>query len=278
MDVSQIISFHDLSASELEVYTRLTEAALRNTPRQKLFIAESVAVIENALDAGYEPVSFLMERRHIDGKASALLARCPDVPVYTADDDLLVKLTGYHLTRGVLCAMRRKELPGIEALCAKSSRICVLEGVSDSTNIGAIFRSSAALGADAVLLSPDCCDPLCRRSVRVSMGSVFCIPWTYFPGWPAPGLKILKKNDFYTLAFALSDDSIPLDGLTKSYSNKLALLFGSEGHGLKQETVSAADCVVRIPMSSGVDSLNVAASAAVVLWHLRILDGLGSRE
>ena len=267
--MSQIKRVHDLSLPELGVYARLTEARLRNDPGQQLFIAEGLPVIESALNMGYEPVSFLMEQRHIDGKAACIIKRCPDTAVYTADDEVLAQLTGYRLTRGVLCAMRRKALPEVGTVCRDAERLCVLESVSDSTNVGAIFRSCAALGADAVLLSPDCCDPLCRRSVRVSMGAVFRLPWTYFSAWLHGGLNLLKEYGFLTIALALTDDSVPLDGLKLQPTRQAAFIFGSEGHGLSAVTVKAADMVVRIPMFHGVDSLNVAASAAVVFWHTR---------
>ena len=264
--MSQIIQLHDLSGPGLDVYARLTEARLR--AQEGVFIAESVTVIEHALDAGYEPVSFLMEERHAEGKAKALIGRCPDVPVYTADRSLLAHLTGYELTRGVLCAMKRKPLPDAFSICAPASRVCVLESITDSTNVGAIFRSAAALGADAVLLSPDCCDPLCRRSVRVSMGTVFQVPWSYAAEWPG-AIKRLHGLGFAVAALALDDRAVSIDDPCLRACEKLALVLGSEGAGLRPETIAGCDHVVMIPMSRGVDSLNVAAASAVAFWQLR---------
>ena len=272
--MSRIIEITDLSAPELAPFTRLTEAQLRNRlhPQDGLFIAESPAVIGCALDAGFEPVSFLMERRHIAGKAAALLERCPGVPVYTAEHTALEGLTGYPLTRGVLCAMRRRPLPAPEAILRDARRVAMLEGIVDTTNIGAIFRSAAALGVDAVLLSPSCCDPLNRRAVRVSMGTVFQVPWTYLgdspADWPEAGLKRLKALGFESVALALSDDSLDIDDPALASRPRLALVLGTEGDGLAPATIARCDFTARIPMAHGVDSLNVAAAGAVAFWEL----------
>ena len=269
-----IIEITDLADPALDVYARLTEAQLRNRlrPEDGLFIAESPKVIGYALDAGYAPVSLLLERRHIAGKAATLLARVGEVPVYTAEPALLERLTGYPLTRGVLCAMRRRPLPGAEALCRDARRVAVLEGIVDTTNIGAIFRSAAALGVDAVLLSPSCCDPLNRRAVRVSMGTVFQVPWTYLgdspADWPEAGLKRLKALGFESVALALSDDSLDIDDPALASRPRLALVLGTEGDGLAPATIARCDFTARIPMAHGVDSLNVAAAGAVAFWEL----------
>ena len=269
-----IIEITSLSAPELNAYVRLTEAQLKNRlhPEDGLFIAESPVAIGYALDAGYEPVSLLMERRHIAGKAAALLARVGDVPVYTADSDTLERLTGYPLTRGVLCAMRRKPLPTVEAACADTRRVAVLENIVDTTNIGAVFRSAAALGMDAVLLTPACCDPLNRRAVRVSMGTVFQVPWTRVgetnADWPEAGLARLNALGFRTVALALSDDAIPVDDPALARAPRLALVLGTEGDGLAAATVAQCDYTARIPMAHGVDSLNVAAAGAVAFYVL----------
>ena len=269
-----IIEITDLADPALDVYARLTEAQLRNRlrPEDGLFIAESPKVIGYALDAGYAPVSLLLERRHIAGKAATLLARVGEVPVYTAEPALLERLTGYPLTRGVLCAMRRRPLPGAEELCRNARRVAVLEGIVDTTNIGAIFRSAAALGVDAVLLSPSCCDPLNRRAVRVSMGTVFQVPWTYLgdspADWPEAGLKRLKALGFESVALALSDDSLDIDDPALASRPRLALVLGTEGDGLAPATIARCDFTARIPMAHGVDSLNVAAAGAVAFWEL----------
>ena len=269
--MQRIIEITDLSASALAPYARLTEAQLKNRlhPEDGLFIAESPKVISVALDAGWEPVSFLMERRHIAGKAAALLARCAGAPVYTADAEALRALTGYPLTRGVLCAMRRKPPEAPEAICARARRVAVLEGVVDATNVGAIFRSAAALGVDAVLLSPSTCDPLNRRAVRVSMGTVFQVPWAVLgdgpEDWPA-ALGRLRGLGFATCALALSNDSVSIDDPVLARQERLALVLGAEGDGLAPETVAACDFTARIPMARGVDSLNVAAAGAVAFW------------
>ena len=269
--MANIITLTSLDAPELDVYARLTQAQLRNRlePEKGLFIAESPKVIGTALDTGLEPVSFLMEQRHITGDAASLLARFPDVPVYTAERGLLARLTGYTLTRGVLCAMRRPAPKSPTEVIAGAKRIAVLEGVVDATNIGAIFRSAAALGMDAVLLSPTCCDPLTRRAVRVSMGTVFQLPWATFDTWPAGGMEILRGAGFATCAMALRDDSLALGDERLNSLPKLAIVLGAEGDGLANGTIAACDYTVRIPMAHGVDSLNVAAASAVAFWELR---------
>ena len=246
----------------------MTEAPWRNSlePDKGIFIAESPKVINVALNAGYEPLSLLCERRHITGDAAGIIERCGDIPVYTGERELLASLTGYTLTRGVLCAMRRPVMPSVEDLCREARRVVVIDAVTDTTNIGAIFRSAAALGIDAVLLTPTACDPLNRRAVRVSMGSVFLVPWTWIDGEVTPTLNALG---FKTAAMALSDDSITLDDPTLKQTPRLALIMGTEGDGLAPQVISAANYVVRIPMKHGVDSLNVAAAAAVAFWELR---------
>ena len=269
--MASIITLTSLDAPELDVFARLTQAQLRNRlePEKGLFIAESPKVIGTALSAGLEPVSFLMEQRHITGDAASLLARFPDVPVYTAERELLARLTGYTLTRGVLCAMRRPAPKSPTEVIAGAKRIAVLESVVDATNIGAIFRSAAALGMDAVLLSPTCCDPLTRRAVRVSMGTVFQLPWATFDTWPAGGMEILRGAGFATCAMALRDDSLALGDERLNSIPKLAIVLGAEGDGLANGTIAACDYTVRIPMAHGVDSLNVAAASAVAFWELR---------
>ena len=270
-----IIEIQDFSAPELDVFARLTEAQLRNRlePSKGVFIAESPKVIARALDAGYEPLALLMERRQIDGPAREVVARCGDVPVYTADREMLAQLTGYELTRGVLCAMRRPPLPGVEELCAPARRVAVLEGIVDHTNVGALFRSAAALSMDAVLVTPTCCDPLYRRAVRVSMGTVFQVPWTRIgdksEDWPGPGLERLRALGFRTAAMALSDDAVSIDDPRLMAEEKLAIVLGTEGDGLSPRTIAGCDYTVRIPMAHGVDSLNVAAASAVAFWQLR---------
>jgi len=271
----RIVEIDSLELKELDVYARLTEAQLRSKqdPENAVFIAESTKVIEHALDAGYEPLSFLMERKHIEGKARAILARCGDIPVYTGDSSLLSRLTGYQLTRGVLCAMKRKRLPSVAEVCKGAERIAVLEGIVDPTNVGAIIRSAAALHVDAVLLTPTCCDPLHRRAVRVSMGTVFQIPWTRIGEvhnqWPQPGISMLKELGFKTAALALSSDSVSIDNERLMAEEKLAVILGAEGDGLSERTIADCDYTVLIPMSHGVDSLNVAAASAVAFWQLR---------
>ena len=270
-----IIEVSDLTLPALDVFTRLTEAQLRNRleAEKGVFIAESPKVIARALDAGCEPLSLLMERKHIDGQGRDIIARCGNIPVYTADREVLAELTGYALTRGVLCAMRRPPLPSVEELCASARRVAVLEGIVDSTNIGAIFRSAAALRMDAVLVTPTCSDPLYRRAVRVSMGTVFQVPWTRIgdqpADWPEAGLERLRALGFKTAAMALSDDSVSIEDPRLTAEERLAIVLGTEGDGLAKNTIADCDYTVRIPMSHGVDSLNVAAASAVAFWELR---------
>ena len=270
-----IVEVTDLTRPELDVFTRLTEAQLRNRlePEKGIFIAESPKVIARALDAGCVPVSLLMERRHIDGDAADIIARCGGVPVFTAEREVLAKLTGFALTRGVLCAMRRPKLPSVEGLCADAHRVAVLEGIVDPTNVGAIFRSAAALHMDAVLVTPTCCDPLYRRAARVSMGTIFQVPWTRIgdkaSDWPHPGLERLNALGFQTAAMALSDRAIGIEDPVLKEADKLAIVLGTEGDGLAEETIARCDHTVCIPMSHGVDSLNVAAASAVAFWELR---------
>lgn len=273
--MGQIIEITDFGAPELDVYARLTEAQLLNRfePAKGMFIAESPKVIDRALNAGCRPVSLLMERKDIDGSAAEIIARCPDVPVFTADREVLAQLTGYHLTRGVLCAMLRPRLPSVEQILQNARRVAVLENVMNPTNVGAIFRSAAALGMDAVLLTPGCSDPLYRRSARVSMGTVFQIPWTFIGSdishWPQPGMEQLRQLGFQTAAMALKDDSLSVDDPRLQQIKKLAIILGSEGDGLTDSTIADCDYTVRIPMYHGVDSLNVAAASAVAFWELR---------
>lgn len=270
--MAHIFEITDIRAPELRPYTQLTHAQLRSRrdPEQGILIAESAKVIACALNAGCRPVSFLMERRQLPAFAEQFQDRCGDVPVYTADREVLAQLTGYALTRGMLCAMRRPALPAMEDLCRNARRIAVLEHITDSSNVGAIFRCAAALGMDAVLAAPSCCDPFYRRSIRVSMGTVFQIPWTWIDGaWPIPGLSRLKELGFQTAALALDHRSISIDDPVLARADKLALLLGSEGDGLSQETIAGCDYTVRIPMFHQVDSLNVAAAAAVAFWQLR---------
>ena len=266
-DVREIIDFSDPA---LDVYARLTEAQLMNRfdPSKALFIAESPKVIHRALDGGYTPVSMLMERKDIDGSAAEIIARCPDIPVYTADEDLLCNLTGYHLTRGVLCAMKRPPLPTLEQTLQGAKRVAVLDNVQNPTNVGAILRSAAALGMDALLLTPGCSDPLYRRAARVSMGTVFQIPWTFFPEG-RPWYEQLRKLGFKSAALALKDDTLSIDDPRLVAEEKLALVLGSEGDGLSDAAIDGCDYTVKIPMYHGVDSLNVAAASAVAFWELR---------
>ena len=262
-----IIEITSLQQPGVEVFSTLTEAQLRNRlePRKGIFIAESPKVIKVALDEGYEPLALLCERRHIDGDAKAIIEQCGDIPVYTGERDLLASLTGYLLTRGVLCAFRRPMTKPVAEICAGASRIVVIDGVVDTTNIGAIFRSAAAMGIDAVLLTRNSCDPLNRRAVRVSMGSVFLVPWTWFDA-PLPSLHELG---FKTAAMALTDNSVSIDDPQLMSEPRLAIVMGTEGDGLPKETIADSDYVVRIPMHHRVDSLNVAAAAAVAFWQLR---------
>lgn len=264
----------DLTAPELDIYARLTQAQLRNRlePEKGIFIAESPKVIARALDAGYQPLSLLMERKQITGPAAGILSRCGDAPVYTADREMLAELTGFELTRGVLCAFHRPVPRPVEELCKNARRVAVLEGIVDSTNVGAIFRSAAALNMDAVLINPSCCDPLCRRAVRVSMGTVFQVPWGQLgetpADWPEKGMDILHSLGFKTAAMALSDRSVSIDDEQLAKEPKLAIVLGTEGDGLAAGTIASCDYTVKIPMSHGVDSLNVAAASAVAFWQL----------
>lgn len=270
--MAHIFEITDIHAPELRPYVQLTHAQLRSRrdPEQGILIAESAKVIACALNAGCRPVSFLMEQRQLPAFAEQFQDRCGDVPVYTADREVLAQLTGYALTRGMLCAMRRPALPAMEDLCRNARRIAVLEHVTDSSNVGAIFRCAAALGMDAVLAAPSCCDPFYRRSIRVSMGTVFQIPWTWIDEtWPTPGLSRLKELGFQTAALALDHRSVSIEEPALARADKLALLLGSEGDGLSPETIAGCDYTVRIPMFHQVDSLNVAAAAAVAFWQLR---------
>lgn len=275
MNTSNIIEITDFQAPELDVYARLSENQLLNRcePEKGMFIAESPRVIERALDAGYRPVSCLVEKRHIEGEAKEIIRRCGEignVPVYTAEFDVLTQLTGFKLTRGMLCAMRRPPLPEVRQICEGSRRIAILENVVNPTNVGAIFRSATALGIDAVLLTYDSSDPLYRRAVRVSMGTVFQIPWTFFEkdAWPEKGIRLLRELGFRTAAMALRDDSVSIDNPQLLAEEKLAVILGAEGDGLAFSTIADCDYTVRIPMSRGVDSLNVAAASAVAFWEL----------
>ncbi len=272
-----IIEITDFNAPELDIYARLNENQLlnRHEPHKGLFIAESPKVVERALDAGYEPVSLLLEQKHIDTQARDIIARCGDIPVYTAAFEVLAELTGFQLTRGVLCAMRRPALPTVEAVCEGTRRIVILENVMNPTNVGAIFRSAAALNMDAVLLTPACSNPLYRRAIRVSMGTVFQIPWTYLcnnheSSLPKNICNIdpIRKLGFKTVAMALTDNSIPIDHPALMAEEKLAIIMGTEGDGLASSTIADCDYTVKIPMSHGVDSLNVAAASAVAFWQL----------
>ena len=267
----ELIEITDFHAPELDVYARLTEAQLLNRfePKKGMFIAESPKVIARALDAGCVPVSMLVERNHINAEAEEVIARCPDIPVFTAPLDVLTQLTGFQLTRGMLCAMLRPALPPLEEVLNGARRIAILENVMNPTNVGAIFRSAAALGMDAVLLPPACTNPLYRRSCRVSMGTVFQVPWTYLPDWPQPAIGALQKLGFKTAAMALSDDSVSIEDPILLAEEKLAIILGTEGDGLAASTIADCDYTVRIPMYHGVDSLNVAAASAVAFWQLR---------
>ena len=262
-----IIRINSLEEPGVQCFSGLTEAQLRNRldPGSALFIVESPKVIKVALEAGYEPTALLCEERHIDGDAAEIIAAKPDMPVYTGSRELLTSLTGYKLTRGVLCAMRRPVEPKVEDVCRGARRIVVIDGVVDTTNIGAIFRSAAALGIDAVLLTPTSCDPLNRRSVRVSMGSVFLVPWTWIDG----DIQSLNALGFKTAAMALRDDSVSIDDPALCAEERLAIIMGTEGDGLADRVIDEADYTVRIPMAHNVDSLNVAAAAAVAFWQLR---------
>ncbi len=269
-----IIEVTDFLAPELDIYARLTENHLFHCyePEEGLFIAESPKVIERALDAGYMPVSFLLERKHVCGQAREILARCEGVPIYVAELEILTRLTGFPLTRGALCAMRRRLPPEVKEICAEACRVVVLENVMNPTNIGAIFRSAAALNMDAVLLTPGCCDPLYRRAIRVSMGTVFQIPWTYLSrktaDWPQPGIKFLRELGFKTVAMALNEEAVSIRDQRLAAEKQLAIVLGTEGEGLTDDTIADCDYTVRIPMAHGVDSLNVAAASAVTFWEL----------
>lgn len=273
MQNNNIVEITDFESKELDIYARCNEPELlRGFGRDGgIFIAESPKVVERALDAGYQPISMLVEHRHIDGEAKHIIKRCGSVPVYTAEFDVLSKITGFKLTRGMLCAMHRTKLKTIEEVCAEAKRIAILENVMNPTNIGAIFRSAAALGMDAVLMTPGCSNPLYRRAIRVSMGTVFQIPWTFFDGelkWPYDGMKILKNMGFKTAAMALTDNSVSIDNKELLSQEKLAIILGTEGEGLMAETIEASDYTVKIPMANGVDSLNVAAASAVAFWQI----------
>ncbi len=263
-----LIEITSLSQPGVELFHALTEPQLRQQKDKEfgIFIAESPKVIQVALNAGYEPIALLCERKHITGDAAPIFSRCKDIPIYIGERQLLSQITGYTLTRGVLCAMRRREMPSVKTICENAHRLVVIDNVVDTTNIGAIFRSAAALGIDGVLLTPTSCDPLNRRSIRVSMGSVFLVPWT----WLSCPIKDLHNYGFRTVAMALTDDSIPIDDAKLAKEQRLAIIMGTEGDGLPHETISEADYVARIPMSHQVDSLNVAAAAAVAFWQLRL--------
>ncbi len=272
--MQKMIPISDLTAPELEVFTKLAEPQLMHyyEPDPGLLIAESPKVILRALDAGYTPVSLLIEEGKYDGEIACVLSRCEEIPVYTAPQSMLGQLTGFYLTRGAWCAMRRKTLPSAEELCHGATRIAILENIMNPTNIGAIFRSAAALNLDAVLLTPGCSDPLYRRAARVSMGTVFQIPWTYLTSdggdWTEQGMPMLKSLGFSTAAMALKEDSVPIDHKSLMQEEKLAIILGSEGEGLSERTIRSSDYTVLIPMAHGVDSLNVAAASAVAFWQL----------
>lgn len=274
--MANIIHVTDLSEEGVSVFSKLTEAQLRNRlePEKGIFIAESPKVIDLALNEGYEPVSLLMEPKHIEGQGREIIERCGDIPVYTAERSILASLAGFELTRGVLCAMKRPLPLSPEEICRNARRIAVLENIMDSTNIGAIFRSAAALDMDAVLITPSCCDPLCRRAVRVSMGTVLQVPWARIGSvpsdWSEGGTDRLRKLGFKTAAMALSDNSVSIDDPTLKSEERLAIVLGAEGDGLARETIASCDYTVKIPMSHGVDSLNVAAAGAVAFWELRV--------
>jgi len=273
--IQNMIEITDFDAPELDVYARLTEAQLLNKdhPEDGLFIVESPKVISRALDGGYEPVSVLVEKKQVleDAETIAVLGKCGNVPVYTAEFEVLTKLTGFKLTRGMLCAMKRRRLPGLQEICNGCDRIAVLENVMNPTNVGAIFRSAAALHMDAVILTGGCSNPLYRRASRVSMGTVFQIPWTFVDNsviWPEEGMKILRELGFKTAAMALKEDSASIDDPELMKEDKLAVILGTEGDGLAPETIADCDYTVMISMSHGVDSLNVAAASAVAFWQL----------
>ena len=271
--MANIIEITDFAASELNIYARYSEVQLLriNEPNPGVFIAESPKVVERALDAGYEPISMLVEHKHIETQAKELIARCGNIPVYTAEYDVLTKLTGFALTRGMLCAMTRRTLPTVEKVCSNARQIAVLENVVNPTNVGAIFRSAAALHMDAVLLTSGCSNPLYRRAMRVSMGTVFQVPWTIFPEkekWPEDGMATLQRLGFKTAAMALRNDTVNIDDPGLMSEEKLAIVLGTEGDGLCEDTIANCDYTVKIPMAHGVDSLNVAAASAVAFWQL----------
>ena len=272
--MSNIIEITDFNAPELDIYARLSEGELlnRHEPEKGLFIAESPKVVERALNAGFEPVSLLLEKKHIEGEARDIVVRVGNVPIYTAEFDVLTKLTGFKLTRGVLCAMKRKSLPSVEEVCKNARRIAILENVMNPTNVGAIIRSAAALNIDAILLTPSCSNPLYRRAIRVSMGTVFQIPWTFMgkesDESSSTDMNLLNAMGFKTAAMALCEDSVNIDDTTLMSEDKLAIILDTEGDGLAHETLSRCDYTVCIPMSNGVDSLNVAAASAVAFWQL----------
>lgn len=271
--MANIIEITDFAASELNIYARYSEVQLLriNEPNPGVFIAESPKVVERALDAGYEPISMLVEHKHIETQAKELIARCGNIPVYTAEYDVLTKLTGFALTRGMLCAMTRRTLPTVEEVCSNARQIAVLENVVNPTNVGAIFRSAAALHMDAVLLTSGCSNPLYRRAMRVSMGTVFQVPWTIFPEkekWPEDGMATLQRLGFKTAAMALRNDTVNIDDPGLMSEEKLAIVLGTEGDGLCEDTIANCDYTVKIPMAHGVDSLNVAAASAVAFWQL----------
>ena len=272
--MADIREIADFSAPELDIFARLRENQLAGweCAEKGIFIAESPKVIDRALTAGYEPIAFLMERRHVENQGRELLTRCGQVPVFTAEEPVLAQMTGFHLTRGMLCAMKRRELPTVEQVCAGARRVAVLERVMNPTNVGAIFRSAAALGMDAVLLTPGCSDPLYRRAARVSMGTVFQVPWTFFDRqqcpWPERGMEALRELGFKTAAMALKKDSVSIGDPALLAEERLAVVLGTEGDGLAAETIADCDYTVMIPMAHGVDSLNVAAASAVAFWEL----------
>ena len=270
--MANIIEITDFNAPELDIYARLNEVQLLHyyEPKPGIFIAESPIVILRALDAGYKPISILTEKRHLDAQATEVISRCGDIPVFTADLDVLTRLTGFKLTRGMLCAMARAPLPAVADVCKHARRIAVLENVVNPTNVGAIFRSAAALNMDAVLLTPACSDPLYRRAVRVSLGTVFQVPWTFLPENidPSAYISLLQTMGFKTAAMALTDNSVSIADPAVHAEEKLAVVLGTEGEGLADTTIAACDYTVKIPMSHGVDSLNVAAASAVAFWEL----------
>lgn len=272
--MNPIIEITNFEFPELDVYARLNESQLLhfNEPNSGIFIAESPKVIERALNAGYHPISFLIEKKEIGAQAEEIFSRWESVPVYTAEFEVLKQLTGFGLTRGMLCAMERLSLKSVEEVCKNARRIAVLENVVNPTNVGAIFRSAAALNMDAVLLTPACSDPLYRRAARVSMGTVFQVPWTFFDkkkvSWPDEGIQLLKEMGFQTAAMALTDDSVSIDDKNLMAEEKLAIVLGTEGEGLAKHTIATCDYTVKIPMMHGVDSLNVAAASAVAFWQL----------